>query len=116
PSQCSCYGRIVNCNSRSLASLPAGIPTTTQSLGFYNNQITKLEPGVFDHLVNLQGLGLQNNQLKSVHRGATGHLNSQIYDLRGNQLQILPQGVFDRLVHLKWSSLTSNQLKSVPRG
>uniref|UniRef100_S4RV33 Variable lymphocyte receptor B cassette n=1 Tax=Petromyzon marinus TaxID=7757 RepID=S4RV33_PETMA len=94
PSQCSCYGRIVNCNSRSLASLPAGIPTTTQSLGFYNNQITKLEPGVFDHLVNLQGLGLQNNQLKS----------------------ILPQGVFDRLVHLKWSSLTSNQLKSVPRG
>ncbi|CAM9824739.1 unnamed protein product [Lampetra planeri] len=50
---CSCSGTTVDCYSRSLASVPAGIPTTTRVLGLSSNQITKLEPGVFDRLTAL---------------------------------------------------------------
>nr|AAX77065.1 variable lymphocyte receptor [Lethenteron appendix] len=76
PSQCSCSGTTVQCHSRSLTSVPAGIPTTTQTLWLGNNQITKLEPGVFDRLVNLQQLYLYQNQLKSIPRGAFDNLKS----------------------------------------
>nr|AAT70341.1 variable lymphocyte receptor [Petromyzon marinus] len=93
PSQCSCSGTTVDCRSKRHASVPAGIPTNAQILYLHDNQITKLEPGVFDHLVNLQGLGLQNNQLTS-----------------------LPNGVFNKLTQLTHLSLYNNQLKSIPRG
>nr|AAX77058.1 variable lymphocyte receptor [Lethenteron appendix] len=84
PSQCSCRGTQVDCNSRSLASVPAGIPTTTQRLWLNSNQITKLEPGVFDRLVNLQQLRLYNNQLKSIPRGAFDNLKSLTHILLYN--------------------------------
>nr|AAT70342.1 variable lymphocyte receptor [Petromyzon marinus] len=93
PSQCSCSGTTVDCRSRRHASVPAGIPTTTQYLYLLVNQITKLEPGVFDLLVNLQHL----------------HLNS-------NKLTAIPAGVFDNLTQLNHLFLNNNQLKSIPRG
>nr|AAT70316.1 variable lymphocyte receptor [Petromyzon marinus] len=93
PSQCSCSGTTVDCSGKSLASVPAGIPITTQSLSLHYTQITKLEPGVFDSLVNLQ----------------------QLY-LGGNQLSALPDGVFDKLTQLTHIVLSTNQLRSVPRG
>uniref|UniRef100_UPI0034C6DF50 Variable Lymphocyte Receptor n=1 Tax=Petromyzon marinus TaxID=7757 RepID=UPI0034C6DF50 len=93
PSQCSCDQTTVKCHSRRLTSVPAGIPTTTKILRLYSNQITKLEPGVFDHLVNLEKLYISWNQLSA-----------------------LPVGVFDKLTKLTHLSLGYNQLKSVPRG
>nr|AAT70319.1 variable lymphocyte receptor [Petromyzon marinus]AAT70322.1 variable lymphocyte receptor [Petromyzon marinus] len=93
PSQCSCSGTTVDCSGKSLASVPAAIPITTQRLWLSNNQLTKLDPGVFDSLVNLQ----------------------QLY-LGGNQLSALPDGVFDKLTQLTNLYLHNNQLKSVPRG
>nr|6BXC_C Chain C, Variable Lymphocyte Receptor 9 (VLR9) [Petromyzon marinus]6BXC_D Chain D, Variable Lymphocyte Receptor 9 (VLR9) [Petromyzon marinus]6BXE_A Chain A, Variable lymphocyte receptor diversity region [Petromyzon marinus]6BXE_B Chain B, Variable lymphocyte receptor diversity region [Petromyzon marinus] len=93
PSQCSCSGTTVDCSGKSLASVPGGIPTTTQVLYLYDNQITKLEPGVFDRLVNLQQLWLEINQLTS-----------------------LPAGVFDNLTQLSILNMHTNQLKSIPRG
>nr|AAT70314.1 variable lymphocyte receptor [Petromyzon marinus] len=93
PSQCSCSGTEVRCESRSLASVPAGIPTTTRRLHLHRNQLTKLEPGVFDSLAALT-----------------------ILDLRTNQLQALPAGLFDELTQVYSLSLNDNQLKSIPRG
>uniref|UniRef100_S4RLZ8 LRRNT domain-containing protein n=1 Tax=Petromyzon marinus TaxID=7757 RepID=S4RLZ8_PETMA len=93
-SQCSCSGKTVDCYSRSLASVPAGIPTTTQVLGLSSNQITKLEPGVFDRLTALL----------------------TILALNDNQLQALSEGLFDRLGKLQHLDLSKNQLKSIPQG
>nr|AAX77057.1 variable lymphocyte receptor [Lethenteron appendix] len=93
PSQCSCDQTTVQCHSRRLTSVPAGIPTTTHYLGLNSNQITKLEPGVFDRLVNLQQLWLEYNQLTS-----------------------LPAEVFDKLTQLSILNIHTNQLKSIPRG
>nr|AAT70310.1 variable lymphocyte receptor [Petromyzon marinus] len=93
PSQCSCSGTTVDCRSKRHASVPAGIPTTTQVLYLYSNQITKLETGVFDGLTQLTYL-----------------------NLGGNQLTALPVGVFDKLTKLTHLYLGYNQLKSIPRG
>ncbi|CAM9732739.1 unnamed protein product [Lampetra fluviatilis] len=45
---------IVYCQSKRLTSVPVGIPTNRQELWLYDNQITKLEPGVFDRLTALE--------------------------------------------------------------
>nr|AAT70353.1 variable lymphocyte receptor [Petromyzon marinus] len=117
PSQCSCSGTTVNCDSRSLASVPGGIPTTTQVLYLYDNQITKLEPGVFDSLAALTFLNLGNNQLTALPEGVFDRLvNLQKLYLWGNQLSALPVGVFDKLTQLTYLGLYVNQLKSIPRG
>ncbi|CAM9732881.1 unnamed protein product [Lampetra fluviatilis] len=89
----SCPETDVDCHGRSLESVPAGIPSTTRVLRLYNNQITKLEPGVLDSLTQLTNM-----------------------DLGGNRLQALPEGVFDRLMNLQLLALNDNQLKSGPRG
>nr|2R9U_A Chain A, Variable lymphocyte receptor [Petromyzon marinus]2R9U_B Chain B, Variable lymphocyte receptor [Petromyzon marinus]2R9U_C Chain C, Variable lymphocyte receptor [Petromyzon marinus]2R9U_D Chain D, Variable lymphocyte receptor [Petromyzon marinus] len=93
PSQCSCDQTLVNCQNIRLASVPAGIPTDKQRLWLNNNQITKLEPGVFDHLVNLQQLYFNSNKLTAI-----------------------PTGVFDKLTQLTQLDLNDNHLKSIPRG
>nr|AAT70332.1 variable lymphocyte receptor [Petromyzon marinus] len=141
PSQCSFDQTLVNCQNIRLASVPAGIPTTTQTLWGDSNQITKLEPGVFDRLVNLQKLRLYNNQLQALPTLVFDRLvnlqrlwlnNNQLtslpagvfdrltqltrLDLDNNQLTVLPPGVFDKLTQLKQLSLLQNQLKSIPRG
>ncbi|XP_078725452.1 fibromodulin-like, partial [Lampetra fluviatilis] len=138
---CSCSGKTVDCQSRSLASVPAGIPTTTQRLYLDVNQITKLEPGVFDslthltlvdfsgnqlqhlpeevfdHLVNLRQLWSNSNQLTSLPAGVFDKLNRIIYlTLSTNQLKSLPSSAFAKLTRLKHLDLDENQLKSIPAG
>nr|AAX77051.1 variable lymphocyte receptor [Ichthyomyzon fossor] len=117
PAQCSCSGTSVNCQGRSLTSVPAGIPTTTQNLNLHVNQITKLEPGVFDSLTALTFLNLGNNQLTALSTGVFDSLaNLQRLWLNNNQLTSLPTGVFDKLTQLTHLVLDTNQLKSIPRG
>nr|BAJ14925.1 variable lymphocyte receptor B [Lethenteron camtschaticum] len=117
PAQCSCSSTLVNCQSRSLASVPAGIPSTTQYLGLSSNQITKLEPGVFDRLAQLTQLDLSHNQFTALPARVFDRLvNLQKLSLSVNQLQALPTGVFNKLTQLTHLSLHTNQLKSIPRG
>nr|AAX77053.1 variable lymphocyte receptor [Ichthyomyzon fossor] len=141
PAQCSCSGTAVNCAGKSLASVPVGIPTTTRTLSFNSNRITKLEPGVFDsltalivldlgtnqlkvlpagvfdRLVNLKELHLYSNQMEALPAGVFNSLTQlTILVLNRNQLQALPAGVFDRLGSLQRFDLSNNQLKSIPRG
>ncbi|CAM9825010.1 unnamed protein product [Lampetra planeri] len=105
--RCSCPGAAVYCHERSLASVPAGIPTTTRELLLYTNQITKLEPGVFDSLTA---------QVETRDTEAPAIANAIHLYLERNQLSALPVGLFDKLTQLTYLSLHINQLKSVPRG
>nr|4K5U_A Chain A, Variable lymphocyte receptor [Petromyzon marinus]4K5U_B Chain B, Variable lymphocyte receptor [Petromyzon marinus]4K5U_C Chain C, Variable lymphocyte receptor [Petromyzon marinus]4K5U_D Chain D, Variable lymphocyte receptor [Petromyzon marinus]4K79_A Chain A, Variable lymphocyte receptor [Petromyzon marinus]4K79_B Chain B, Variable lymphocyte receptor [Petromyzon marinus]4K79_C Chain C, Variable lymphocyte receptor [Petromyzon marinus]4K79_D Chain D, Variable lymphocyte receptor  len=117
PSQCSCSGTEVNCAGKSLASVPAGIPTTTRVLYLNSNQITKLEPGVFDRLANLRELHLWGNQLVSLPPGVFDNLaNLEKLWLNSNQLTSLPAGLFDRLVNLEHLGLCCMKLTELPSG
>nr|AAX77054.1 variable lymphocyte receptor [Lethenteron appendix] len=109
PSQCSCDQTTVYCRSLRLTSVPAGIPTDRQNLWLYNNQITKLEPGVFDSLTQLTVLSLHTNQLQALPEGVFGRLgNLQRLDLRDNQLKSIPRGAFDNLKSLTGIWLSDN--------
>ncbi|XP_078463174.1 uncharacterized protein LOC144727909, partial [Lampetra planeri] len=116
PSQCSCSSTTVNCERRSLSSVPAEIVCTTQSLILRFNLITKLEPGgVFDRLVNLQKLLLHDNQLLALPAAVFDKL-TKLIELRlpDNLLTALPNVIFDKLTQLVTLDLNGNQLSSVP--
>uniref|UniRef100_S4RV27 Variable lymphocyte receptor B cassette n=1 Tax=Petromyzon marinus TaxID=7757 RepID=S4RV27_PETMA len=103
PSQCSCSGTDVKCDWRQLASVPARIPTTTQRLWLNNNQITKLDPGVFDSLRALNTYYITSNEisLTSLFTWVFNSLTQLTHlDLGGNQLKALAEGMFDRLGNL----------------
>uniref|UniRef100_S4RV20 LRRNT domain-containing protein n=1 Tax=Petromyzon marinus TaxID=7757 RepID=S4RV20_PETMA len=116
PSQCSCSGTDVKCDWRQLASVPARIPTTTQRLWLNNNQITKLDPGVFDSLRALELLNTYYYEFTCFSWVFNSLTQLTHLDLGGNQLKALAEGMFDRLGNLQWLGLHVNQLKSVPRG
>nr|AAT70324.1 variable lymphocyte receptor [Petromyzon marinus] len=109
PSQCSCDQTLVNCQNIRLASVPAGIPTDKQRLWLNNNQITKLEPGVFDHLVNLQQLYFNSNKLTAIPTGVFDKLTQPTQlDLNDNHLKSIPRGAFDNLKSLTHIYLYNN--------
>ncbi|XP_061406343.1 slit homolog 3 protein-like, partial [Lethenteron reissneri] len=132
PSQCSCSGTDIQCDRRSLTSVPAGIPTNAQILHLQVNKITKLEPGVHDYplrlfsLTQMTVIDLSGNQLQPLPEGVFDHLvnlqqlwsnSNQLTSFRWGELASLPTGVFDKLTQLVHLELQFNQLKtSIPRG
>lgn len=54
PTQCSCANTIVDCTHQSLASLPSGIPATTERLNLQNNKLATLTTDMFSGLTSLQ--------------------------------------------------------------
>nr|AIY70101.1 variable lymphocyte receptor C [Petromyzon marinus] len=131
----------VDCSSKTLATVPTGIPASTERLQLnYNqltgipstafqgltrltllslneNKLTSLPVGVFDKLENLQDLRLTYNQLKSLPPRVFDSLTKlTILYLSTNQLQSVPDGVFDKLGSLERLDLENNKLQSVPDG
>nr|AAT70348.1 variable lymphocyte receptor [Petromyzon marinus] len=117
PSQCSCDQTTVDCRNKRFSSVPAGIPTDRQNLWLNNNQITKLEPGVFDRLAQLTGLDLSHNQFTALPAQVFDRLvNLQKLWLNSNKLTAIPAGVFDKLTELTYLNLNTNQLTALPEG
>nr|AIO08195.1 variable lymphocyte receptor C [Petromyzon marinus] len=131
----------VDCSSKTLATVPTGIPASTEKLQLNYNQLTgipstafqgltkltylnldsnqlqALPAGVFDQLTELGTLGLQSNQLKSLPPRVFDSLTKlTMLQLNNNQLQSIPAGVFDKLTNLDRLELSTNQLQSVPDG
>nr|AIO08210.1 variable lymphocyte receptor C [Petromyzon marinus] len=131
----------VDCSSKKLATVPTGIPASTEKLQLTYNQLTSvpakafqgltqltilvlqnnalqtLPVGVFDKLENLQDLRLTYNQLKSLPPRVFDSLTKlTILYLNTNQLQSIEAGLFDKLTNLQTLDLDTNQLQSVPNG
>nr|AIO08167.1 variable lymphocyte receptor C [Petromyzon marinus] len=132
----------VDCSSKTLATVPTGIPTSTEKLQLHINQLASIDEkafwglsnltyltitnnpqlqslpvGVFDQLKNLNELRLSSNQLKSLPPRVFDSLTKLTYlSLNNNQLQSIPAGVFDKLTNLDRLELSTNQLQSVPDG
>nr|AIO08113.1 variable lymphocyte receptor C [Petromyzon marinus] len=131
----------VDCSSKTLATVPTGIPASTERLeldynqlasidakafhglrhitflSLNNNQLQTLPAGLFDQLAELKQLYLQGNQLKSLPPRVFDSLTKLTeLQLHTNQLQSIPAGAFDKLANLQTLSLSTNQLQSVPDG
>nr|AIO08200.1 variable lymphocyte receptor C [Petromyzon marinus]AIO08201.1 variable lymphocyte receptor C [Petromyzon marinus] len=132
----------VDCSSKTLATVPTGIPASTERLQLDFNQLASIDAkafhglrhltflsitnnpqlqtlpvGVFDQLTELGTLVLQYNQLKSLPPRVFDSLSKLTYLSVGqNQLQSIPAGVFDKLTNLNRLDLDRNQLQSVPDG
>nr|AGJ51101.1 variable lymphocyte receptor C [Petromyzon marinus] len=107
----------VDCSSKTLATVPTGIPASTERLDLKFNQLTSIPDKSFHGLARLTYLGLSNNKLPFLPVGVFDKLeNLQDLRLLNNQLKSLRPGVFDRLTKLKELWLNSNQLQSIPEG
>nr|AIY70096.1 variable lymphocyte receptor C [Petromyzon marinus] len=107
----------VDCSHKKLATVPTGIPASTERLQLTYNQLTAVPVNAFKALTQLTYLSLQNNNLQSLPVGVFDKLeNLQDLRLYQNQLKSLPPAVFDSLTQLTWLDLRENQLQSIPEG
>nr|AIO08255.1 variable lymphocyte receptor C [Petromyzon marinus] len=106
----------VDCSSKKLATVPTGIPASTERLQLDFNQLASIDAKAFHGLRHLTFLSITNNpQLQSLPVGVFDQLkNLNELRLDSNKLQTLPSGVFDQLTELGTLSLLNNQLKSLP--
>nr|AIO08140.1 variable lymphocyte receptor C [Petromyzon marinus] len=107
----------VDCSSKTLATVPTGIPASTERLELQYNQLTAVPDKSFHGLARLTYLGLSNNKLPFPPVGVFDQMkNLNELRLDSNKLQYLPVGVFDKLENLQDLRLNINQLKSLPSG
>nr|AIO08233.1 variable lymphocyte receptor C [Petromyzon marinus] len=105
----------VDCSNKKLATVPTGIPTSTEKLQLDFNQLASIDAKAFQGLTKLTYLTLEYNQLQSLPVGVFDQLkNLNELRLTTNQLKSLPPRVFDSLTKLTWLTLEQNQLQSIP--
>nr|AIO08120.1 variable lymphocyte receptor C [Petromyzon marinus] len=131
----------VDCSSKTLATVPTGIPASTEKLQLHFNQLANIHAKAFHGLTRLTYLALEQNKLQSLPVGVFDQLKDlnelhlsinklkslppRVFDsltkltilyLNNNQLQSIPKGAFDKLTNLQTLELRNNQLQSVPDG
>ncbi|XP_043092320.1 podocan [Puntigrus tetrazona] len=135
PSECSCYGRVVQCSNKNLDKIPYGIPYNSRYILLMNNHIDSIQLKLLSEYDSMEFLVLSNNYLidetvegsfegiKSLKRlyvernllqSIPNDLPVTLEELRldGNQVSVIPATIFGRCPNLLILSLSNNSLGS----
>uniref|UniRef100_A0A8C2K205 Leucine rich repeat and Ig domain containing 4a n=1 Tax=Cyprinus carpio TaxID=7962 RepID=A0A8C2K205_CYPCA len=111
--RCDCLPKllIVNCSSRQLSSVPAGVPDNTLSLNLTSNLLKTLSRRQFSGLTQLRELDLSDNALTAIEVEAfVGLRNLVALNLSRNHLKIIPVGAFSGLRGVQFLDVSRNEI------
>ncbi|XP_058629230.1 wu:fc23c09 [Onychostoma macrolepis] len=133
PSECSCYGRVVQCSDKHLDKIPYGIPYNSRYILLMNNHINSIQlkllseydsmeflvlsnnhltdetiEGSFDGIKSLKRLYIERNLLQSIPNDLPVTLEELRLD--GNQVNAMSNTAFGRCPNLLILSLSNNSL------
>ncbi|XP_077090552.1 podocan-like protein 1 [Siphateles boraxobius] len=133
PSECSCYGRVVQCSDKDLRKIPYGIPYNSRYILLMNNHIDSIQlnllseydsmeflvlsnnrltdasiEGAFEGIQNLKRLYVERNLLQSIPTDLPVTLEELRLD--GNQISVMSDAAFGRCLGLLILSLSNNSL------
>uniref|UniRef100_A0A9J8CW44 Wu:fc23c09 n=2 Tax=Cyprinus carpio TaxID=7962 RepID=A0A9J8CW44_CYPCA len=133
PSECSCYGRVVQCSDKHLDKIPYGIPYNSRYILLMNNHIDSIQLKLLSEYDSMEFLVLSNNHLtdetiegsfegiKSLKRlyvernllqSMPNDLPVTLEELRldGNQVNVMSDAAFRRCPNLLILSMSNNSL------
>ncbi|XP_016128513.1 asporin-like [Sinocyclocheilus grahami] len=133
PSECSCYGRVVQCPDKDLGKIPYGIPYNSRYILLMNNHIDSIQLKLLSEYDSMEFLVLSNNHLtdqtiegafegikslkklymeRNLHRSIHTDLPITLEELRldGNQVSVMSDAAFRRCPNLLILSLSNNSL------
>ncbi|CAD6194522.1 unnamed protein product [Caenorhabditis auriculariae] len=113
PAVCSCFRDVVDCSSRDLLDVPAGIPNSTRTLNLSGNDIDLIEFDRIAYLPFLTTLDLSNNILRHIDTALFRKVrNVRVLHLRRNRLIRVPDGIA-HLQNLEKIDLRSNSISKL---
>ncbi|XP_062374161.1 wu:fc23c09 [Sardina pilchardus] len=92
PSDCACYGRVVQCSDKGVDKIPFGIPYNSRYVLLMNNRIDIIQLDFLSEYLAMEFLVLSNNRLtdSSVEGSFEGVQNLKRLYLDRNLLQSIP--------------------------
>ncbi|KAL2103012.1 hypothetical protein ACEWY4_002180 [Coilia grayii] len=92
PSECACYGRVVQCSDKGVDKVPFGIPYNARYILLMNNRIDSIQLDLLSEYLSMEFLVLSNNRLtdSSVEGSFEGVQNLKRLYLDRNLLQSIP--------------------------
>ncbi|NP_001410060.1 wu:fc23c09 precursor [Danio rerio] len=139
PSECSCYGRVVQCSDKHLVKIPYGIPYNSRYILLMNNKIDSIQLNLLSQYDSMEFLVLRNNRLtdsavkkafegiqrlkrlyveRNLLRSIPTDLPATLEELRldWNQISAMSNAAFERCPSLQILSLSNNTLLTIPPG
>ncbi|XP_056091758.1 decorin [Rhinichthys klamathensis goyatoka] len=109
PSECSCYGRVVQCSDKDLGKIPYGIPFNSRYILLMNNHIDSIQLNLLSEYDSMEFLVLSNNRLRdaSIEGSFEGTQSLKRLYVERNLLQSIPT---DLPVTLEELRLDGNQI------
>ncbi|XP_059367898.1 wu:fc23c09 [Carassius carassius] len=109
PSECSCYGRVVQCSDKHLNKIPYGIPYNSRYILLMNNHIDSIQLKWLSEYDSMEFLVLSNNHLtdETIEGSFEGIKSLKRLYIERNLLQSIPN---DLPVTLEELRLDGNQV------